>query len=37
LPSGPAIADWIVYIYSGYRQWGGIPGNALIAFSVDGK
>jgi len=22
---------------SGYGQWGGLPGNALLAFSVDGQ
>jgi polyvinyl alcohol dehydrogenase (cytochrome) len=34
---GPAIVDGMVYLYSGYNQWGGVPGNALLAFSVDGK
>lgn len=34
---GAAIAGGIVYVYSGYSQWGGIAGNALLAFSVDGK
>lgn len=34
---GPAVAGGIVYVYSGYSQWGGIPGNALLAFSVGGK
>lgn len=34
---GPAIAGGMVYTYSGYGQWGGVPGNALLAFSVDGK
>jgi len=34
---GPAIAGGMVYVYSGYGQWGGIPGNTLLAFSVDGK
>ncbi|HLZ42221.1 MAG TPA: PQQ-binding-like beta-propeller repeat protein [Candidatus Sulfotelmatobacter sp.] len=34
---GPAIAGGMVYLYSGYNQWGGVPGNALLAFSVDGK
>jgi polyvinyl alcohol dehydrogenase (cytochrome) len=34
---GPAIAGGMVYVYSGYGQWGGIPGNALLAFSVEGK
>jgi polyvinyl alcohol dehydrogenase (cytochrome) len=34
---GPAVADGMVYVYSGYGEFGGIPGNALLAFSVDGK
>jgi len=27
----------MLYVNSGYGTWGGIPGNALLAFSVDGK
>lgn len=34
---GPAVAGGMVYVYSGYGQWGGVPGNALLAFSVDGQ
>lgn len=34
---GAAVAGGMVYVYSGYGQWGGIPGNVLLAFSVDGK
>jgi polyvinyl alcohol dehydrogenase (cytochrome) len=34
---GPTIAGGRLYIASGYAQWGGLPGNALLAFSVDGK
>jgi polyvinyl alcohol dehydrogenase (cytochrome) len=34
---GPAIAGGMLYLYSGYNQWGGVPGNALVAFSIDGK
>jgi polyvinyl alcohol dehydrogenase (cytochrome) len=34
---GPAIADGIVIATSGYAQWGGVGGNVLLAFSVDGK
>ena len=34
---GPAVAGGMIYVYSGYGQWGGMPGNALLAFSVDGK
>jgi polyvinyl alcohol dehydrogenase (cytochrome) len=34
---GPAIADGMLFSYSGYGQWGGAAGNVLLAFSVDGK
>jgi polyvinyl alcohol dehydrogenase (cytochrome) len=34
---GPAIAGGMLYVNSGYGQWGGIPGNVLLAFSVDGQ
>jgi polyvinyl alcohol dehydrogenase (cytochrome) len=34
---GPAIAEGIVVVPSGYGNWGGLAGNALLAFSVDGK
>ena len=34
---GSAIAGGMVYAYSGYGQWGGMPGNVLLAFSVNGK
>jgi len=34
---GPAIAGGMVYTYSGYGQWSGVPGNALLVFSVGGK
>jgi polyvinyl alcohol dehydrogenase (cytochrome) len=34
---GPAIAGGIVFFNSGYSSPGGIPGNVLLAFSVDGK
>lgn len=34
---GPAIAGGMVYVYSGYAQWGGLPGNVLLAFGVEGK
>jgi polyvinyl alcohol dehydrogenase (cytochrome) len=34
---GPAIANGIVLTTSGYPQWGGMPGNVLFAFSVDGR
>ena len=34
---GPAIANGMVFVNSGYVIWGGMPGNVLLAFSVDGK
>jgi polyvinyl alcohol dehydrogenase (cytochrome) len=35
--AGPAIAAGMLFVPSGYAQWGGAPGNVLLAFSVDGK
>jgi polyvinyl alcohol dehydrogenase (cytochrome) len=35
--AGPAVVNGMVYVNSGYGQWGGAPGNAFLAFSVDGK
>ena len=35
--AGPAVVNGTVYVNSGYGQWGGMPGNALLAFSVNGK
>jgi polyvinyl alcohol dehydrogenase (cytochrome) len=34
---GPVIAGGMLFTNSGYGVWGGIPGNVLLAFSVDGK
>ncbi len=34
---GPTIVDGMIYVNSGYGLWGGMSGNALIGFSVDGK
>lgn len=34
---GPAIGDGMLFVNSGYVIWGGLPGNVLLAFSVDGK
>jgi polyvinyl alcohol dehydrogenase (cytochrome) len=34
---GPVIAGSMLYADSGYGAMGGIPGNVLLAFSVDGK
>jgi polyvinyl alcohol dehydrogenase (cytochrome) len=35
--AGPTIAHGMVYTNSGYGLFGGIAGNVLLAFSVDGK
>lgn len=35
--AGPVISGGMLYVMSGYGQWGGLPGNVLLAFSVDGK
>lgn len=35
--AGPAIAGGMVFVGSGYSNWGGNAGNVLIAFSKDGK
>ena len=34
---GPAIANGVVATTSGYGQWGGMRGNVLLVFSVDGR
>ncbi len=34
---GPTVAGGMLYVNSGYSFWGGMPGNVLLAFSVDGK
>jgi polyvinyl alcohol dehydrogenase (cytochrome) len=31
---GPTIVDAMLYVNSGYAQWGGLPGNVLLAFEV---
>jgi len=33
---GPVIAGGVLYVNSGYGNWGGMAGNVLLAFSVDG-
>jgi len=33
---GPVIVDGMLYTNSGYGQWGGVPGNVLLAFEIDG-
>jgi polyvinyl alcohol dehydrogenase (cytochrome) len=35
--TGAAIAGGMVLVHSGYNQFGGMPGNVLLAFSVDGR
>ena len=34
---GPVVAGGMVFVNSGYSQWGGMPGNVLLAFSADGR
>ena len=34
---GPAIAGGMLFTNSGYVNAGGMPGNVLLAFSVEGK
>jgi polyvinyl alcohol dehydrogenase (cytochrome) len=34
---GPAISGGMIFANSGYVSAGGMPGNVLLAFSVDGK
>ena len=34
---GPAIGGGMLFVESGYATNGGMPGNVLLAFSVDGK
>ena len=31
---GPTVVDGMLYVNSGYAQWGGLPGNILLAFEV---
>jgi polyvinyl alcohol dehydrogenase (cytochrome) len=35
--SGPTLASGMLFVNSGYSVSAGMPGNALLAFSVDGK
>ena len=35
--AGPAIVNGMVFVNSGYGQYGGMPGNVLLVFTVDGK
>ncbi len=31
---GPAVVNGMLFVNSGYGEWGGMPGNVLLAFSV---
>jgi polyvinyl alcohol dehydrogenase (cytochrome) len=31
---GPTVVDGMLYVASGYAQWGGKPGNVLLAFAL---
>ncbi len=31
--AGPAVVNGMIFVNSGYGQWGGMPGNVLLAFS----
>lgn len=35
--TGPVIVDGMLYVNSGYAQWSGLPGNALLAFGIDDR
>jgi polyvinyl alcohol dehydrogenase (cytochrome) len=35
--AGPAVLNGMVFVNSGYGQWGGMPGNVLLAFSANGN
>jgi polyvinyl alcohol dehydrogenase (cytochrome) len=35
--AGPDIVNGMLFVNSGYGQWGGMPGNVLLAFSIEGK
>jgi len=35
--AGPVILDGMIYVNSGYPRFGGMPGNVLLAFSLDGR
>ena len=34
---GSAIGGGMLFVNSGYPTGGGLPGNVLLAFSIDGK
>lgn len=35
--AGPAVVDGMVFVNSGYSQWGGMAGNVFLVYSVEGK
>jgi polyvinyl alcohol dehydrogenase (cytochrome) len=35
--AGPVIVDGTVFLNSGYPRFGGMPGNVLLAFSVEAE
>ena len=35
--AGPAVAGRMLFVNSGYPTGGGMPGNVLLAFSIDGE
>jgi polyvinyl alcohol dehydrogenase (cytochrome) len=35
--AGPAVVNGMLFVNSGYGQWGGMPGNVLLVFEVDGR
>jgi polyvinyl alcohol dehydrogenase (cytochrome) len=34
---GPVVVGGMVFVNSGYAFIGGMPGNVLLAFSIDGR
>jgi polyvinyl alcohol dehydrogenase (cytochrome) len=32
--AGPAVVNGMIFVNSGFGQWGGMSGNVLLAFSV---
>jgi polyvinyl alcohol dehydrogenase (cytochrome) len=34
---GPTVAGGMLFVESGYGSYAGMPGNVLLAFSIDGK
>jgi polyvinyl alcohol dehydrogenase (cytochrome) len=34
---GPTVAGGMLFVESGYGSYAGVPGNVLLAFSIDGQ